>query len=1745
MAFPGNIYTPPGVYIRTLFENPTQALLQGLRLPVFIGTGSEVLTENDLEVIRGSSTSVDTRIIQEDVTGRSVISVSQAGAVTLGSFDGERDRIQVKNFPIVDGNGTGTVATNTASVVVTINGSPIVVLKIDGAKGILKLSTPPKLGDEVRVSYFYRRTDTRITDDVSDQVTEDVATILGAKGQSYEIVAGFNDTFIVTVDDDNATYTVTLPPSSPGSPWSASQIAAFINTGTAGSSLVASTFVNNFGQTAVRLVADRDIRVGAGTSNSTLGFTANDSTARRRVFHTFQGPIVDGTDGGVTSTDPSDVVVKVDGVQVLPTAVDGHSRSVTLPFAPEPGAEVTIQYFFNSWQDTFDYLAKINVTEVLRAGTTPDRQDFFAGADFVLKDDRIIWGTAAITEAGAHTAGTTLFNDAQISTTLVDARQFLAPCAPVTNTSVSPPVTSTKEFRLPLAPTTGNGRDTPLGSDTFSSVTNGRVDLPTNRPDLVIAYWGFGIQDALERGPVKVLRVESSTSTITLQDPVPVGAEVFASFYYNTLTDQSYTFTVVTPGASGVGTYTIRDEDGGFLLTPQFGSKGAALTGITLQFPSGSERTPDVRFETPFDASAFTGPVEENVSVTFANKDSTLAKFSVEGSELYSPIEGSSDRIRIQVDGADLTTGASGLLLSNVQGTAAGVLGFHATMVGSEVQYDAASGLTTYAVTPANNSLNLTLDGVLVQAQAEVGTANVSVYADAINRAVLGETGAAVAAAATTITLAATASALDDLYNGWTIEITSGLAAGDVRTIEDYDGGTQIATVDAAFSAAVAPADTYFIYNEAHLPRYVAASRFSSAVTIAAGEYDTLTLHYTGNVTLASGALVATVAPGTYNSATQLAVAVQSAINTALAAEDFQVRVEASANSELVFKLIKDPADASGVLEFLSAAAPADDFAILAGIDTSANPAEGQTKLVYGPVARRYSVAGDNTSALQHDRLILRNRLVPGSNAVAPQHVLAQAYIRVEGSSGATETGLAVTETRRAGWKATVLPATLLGTAGFADGQATGFADARDSQPVVTLYADGGTNPQNNEFQFSFDGVPVTVQFTDAAGVAIPAAGTADVPVGPGSVANTILNQIASAMAAAGLGATPAAVLAAGLVRQEGAGIRFTSALSNTSSRISIGNASANGVLGFVAGAVAERTLVSADTIASALMADNGGGAFAATDLLGWATPLAGRFPAEALATVITDAANAKYLFVQSAPTASVDLGVSSSIVWRDATTSSVLLPGVGLVVSDGEGASGEAGVSGFYVTSSDPISGSGTVNNSLLNSGVGQDGLVGQTYRDLVTGLTFTVLGREGGGNYPDGSTFTFQVRQIVTTDSNLPVNTVPGLEVVVSNTLGIGADDTAIVSTYERGGQQPANGDSYFVSYNYSKQDFSTRLFTKFSAVQAEYGANSPDNPVTLAAYLAILNGAVLVGVKQVQKDVDEDADGVGDSASTLAFINAVDDLEGALPGGILPNILVPLDVPTADTAEFFQYLARHCDIQSLIRNRAERTAVCGFPAGTLPRAAGDIAESVRRSRLRVVYPDIATLTLENADATSDQFIVSGPFLVAGMVGSLVTPTVDVATPWTSRRFFGFDGLARTLDATTQNQVAVRGVTILEDRPPAIRIRQGFTTDMSNILTKLPTITQIADEVQQQSRATLDRFIGIKFLPGILSQIEGQLSTTLRLLVSAEILTTYTGVKANVAADDPTVAEIEAYYQPVFPLLYIVVSFNLRSTL
>lgn len=1759
MTFPGDIYAPPGVYTRTLFENPVAGALETLKFPVFVGTGNEVLYQTGLEVVRGSSSYVDNRVVDEDETGRAVTEITLAGQIILGNFDGSLNRLQVRNYPIVSGDGSGTTTNDRTAVSVTVNGNPVVVTSVDGARGLVSISAEPSSSDLVQVTYFFNRTDTQTTDDVSDQVSDEAAILRGAVGVTagtgtFTIVSGVNDELILTVDQETET-TITL---SAGT-FTASQVAALIN-GQAVGTLAAGTFLNNEGNDAVSLTADMDIVIGDGTANALLGFIAGQSTARNRVFYTFQGPIVDGSNGGVITTDPAHVVVRVNSVQVVPDSVDGTTRAVTLPYAPSAGSTVTITYYFNSWQETFDYLANVGITEILQAGITPERSDYVDGVDFVLRDDKIVWGTSALVSSGDNTAGYTAFGENQISVSLVDNKVYLAACSPVINTSVLPPIDNRQDWRLPFQPTTGNGRGSPLGSSLFQTVSNDRIDLPTNRPDLVLAYWGFSAQDAINRGPVDVIKVESETSTITLKEPVPVGASVWATFYYNTIQDETYTLEVAIPGTAGIGTYTVTNEDGISMYGAVFGTKTAGLLGISIEFPSGSEFLPDARYEGGT-SSYFQGPVSETVTVTFAQTADSPAKTSVPGSSPYYPIDGASDRVRLLVDGGDLVTGAAGLDIGDPTGIGTGFFGI---LLGDEVVYDPTSGGTTYEIDVTNRELSMTVDGILLTAQAATGAA---------------------------------------------------------QTLADY--------VTAINAAAVAGSGAE--------PQYYGAARFTSPVTITAGEYDELTLHYTGDIGGVSGNHTITLTPGTYNSATTLATEVNNrlaaivspvqatgsitiggipaplttitigagvltanagvprtpgandfdptaaplsteianAINdpanafvpivTAVDANpivqltavpvgfagnaivllttdpisfvlsgptltggidglDGTVSCSADSSGRLLFTLLKDAGDAAGYLEFITHTTPAQDFAILAGIDTDAAANGTQTKLYDGPIARRFTVGA---APLNHDRLLLRNRLLPGSGSLASFHQVGQTGLTIQGVSDSEMVGLSSQQYAMAGFGAVVKPATMFGDVGFSGGQATGFADERDSQPVVTFYDGSGAQAQNNVFKFTMDGTAITVVFT-ASG-----SGTAT-PLGPATTATTILDQIATAMAAAGFGANAAAVIAAGLIWQEGAGIRLVSATDGPVSNITIGSGSSNSELGFVEGASASRTGVDVRVLSSALNNHAQAAGSFSTYMLNFAAPAATYFAAEALAGYLEDDLGADYLFLQSQAT-----GTTSSIIWSTASSNDILVPGTGLLATAGDGNVGETGISGFYVTSSDPADGSGTANTSVFNSGVGQDGVVGQTYRDLVTGLTFTVLDRTGGAAYPIGQSFTLLASSTFTTDANLPMRGIPGLDTLVSNTAGTNVGDSALVETFRRSGEEPAVGDLYYVSYAYRKSDYRHRVFSSLRTIEEAYGQVSPNNPVSLASYLALINGAFIVGIKQVPL-----CDGC-EQPTVTDYRDAIDDLATPFANSSANPDIIVLLTGTKNDVSLFQYLTKHCDIQSSIRYRKERTCIFGLAPLVTPSEMGDFVQQIQATRTRAVYPDSAIISLTDALNNTDEHLVEGFYLASAMAGSVVNPSLDVAVPWTNRKLFGFTSLGRDLDPVQANQVAQRGVTVMVMEGVNVKVRHGLTTDMTNILTKLPTIRLIADEVQQQSRRVLDRFIGVKFLPGVLAQIEGRLSAILRQLVKAQIITAYTGVKANVDPENPTAAEVEAWISPVFPLLYIIISFHLRSSL
>lgn len=1406
-------YVPPGVYTRTLAKADVANLVAGLRIPVVVGVGQEELEQLDLELVRGSSATLDQQIVNEDVSQRFVVDDTNPNNPILGAATGQLTKFRVRNFPIVDGNGFGRTANDVRHVSVTVNGDPVAVGAVQGANGYVVLQVPAQPGDDVRCTYFFHRSDTSFTDDVSDQVSAAQAELTTPAIAPFVVAAGTTDTLILKVD--GVEHTAVL---SAGS-HSALALKSLIDS-KAISGLATAVYTDGQGNDRLTFQAARSLEIGSGNANGALGFAAGAKTSRNRDFRVFQRPIVDGTDGGITTTDPSKVIALVNGVQVVAEAVDGTNGIVTLPYAPAAGSSVTIQYWANTWQDTFDYLPHTLVTNVIRCGFSPKRNDYIQGQDFVISNPSpdvsiVHWGASFVVASSQRTPGAEVFDDTQIIPTLVDDKLYLVEADRVVDTTVVPAVASSTRFTLPEVPTTGNGRDTPLGSDLYGAVANNRIGLNTNRPDLIVVRTGRDVRDALGRAAAKVIEVDAATRQLTLKDPVPPDHKVFATFWYNRLSDDTYILTNKVPGAVGVGQFEVlKASTNANLHQIRFGTKSGLAQ--TVQWPRGVENVPDA-----YHTGAGT-PVSETVTVTFGTTATKNAAYTNPGAAPYSFYAGASDQWRMSLSGTsftvDLDAAYKGYLVSQ--------------------RVPLSGGNITVPAAP-NNVLELTVDGVDITVTLTDGARTPS--------QIIGEINAAIDA-------------------------------------------------DAAFSGS-------------------APNALASVITLG----------------------------------TDAVFVIQSA---------------------------STPAALPGGFDHVS------------GVSIRQGTAE--------------SVLGFAT------------------------------FQSAEGSPTAT-----------------VKPATLLGS------------------EAATFNITEGVN---DELNIRVNGVDYAITLTDGAAVAA-ATIVADINGVPG------LASVASVGTLANLNK-----------------IRLTSQVTGPSSSIVILEGSANEVLGFNEGDSASSTLVSAQEVVNAINATTG-------------------VAAEGVAYV-SEIANAEHITIET-----VDAGATVSISFQSGSDSAFnISTGTGIVAGT-SGDNGEDAASYYTVSSSHPAGSSGT-------------GYPGQTYTDARTGLRFTVL-PAASGNYSDSGSFTLDVSTTWHVNPAVPSLALGGVELIVTDTVGVGVNDTSTVQTFNPGGLEPAIGDFYFISYRFRKQDFSTRLFQQFKTIEANFGRVSAENRVSLASYLAILNGAVLIGIKQVLKTPNTN------QASDQSFTAAIQELSIPLPGNIKPDVLVPLTTSTA----IYGSLMQHCEVQSHERNQSERMGFIGFASGTSPTSAQTIARSLQSNRIVAVYPDSAVVTLTNELGENFETLVDGTFLAAAVAGAVVSPAVDVATPYTRRKIVGVTRLPRVMDPVETNQTAVSGITILEDLDPVIRIRQGLTTDMSSLLNRLPTVTQIADFVQQQSRATLDAFVGTKFLASRTNEVEVSMTALFKQLVQAEIVGGFTGISAEIDETDPTILNFVATYMPIFPLLYIVMEFNLRA--
>jgi len=183
----------PGVLTRTLTEPPTATAAGSLRYPAIIGVGREEFRTEGYELIRGSSAISDNVIVGEDVETN-----GQGNTV-----DGVETVFQVKNFPIVTGDGNGTPSETPREVIVQVDGERVPVTKVEGIDGKVTVSSAPEEGSQVLVNYYFKRRDSyNETEDVSVQADGSATQF---KVSNSRIVKGDNSgTSAVTSDIGNS-----------------------------------------------------------------------------------------------------------------------------------------------------------------------------------------------------------------------------------------------------------------------------------------------------------------------------------------------------------------------------------------------------------------------------------------------------------------------------------------------------------------------------------------------------------------------------------------------------------------------------------------------------------------------------------------------------------------------------------------------------------------------------------------------------------------------------------------------------------------------------------------------------------------------------------------------------------------------------------------------------------------------------------------------------------------------------------------------------------------------------------------------------------------------------------------------------------------------------------------------------------------------------------------------------------------------------------------------------------------------------------------------------------------------------------------------------------------------------------------------------------------------------------------------------------------------------------------------------
>jgi hypothetical protein len=613
-------YAPPGVYTQVILQTNAAPTLGTARIPVIIGEGQQYFSNNNVELFRGSSSVQDDQSVSENISNQ---------------VTGLTRTFNTSFYPVTDGTGKGVISNNPTDVQVESidqsgNVVPVTVISLNGATGQFTTQLIIPTGYELLITYFFKRGDTfigiggvapyNVPENLLPQVpstasltindgggsppgTQTVVLGLSTPGQTGNLVTLQFVSSPSPVPDAQAvggagTDAITININGPSGTRTLASLVSLVNAGIPtldGGYLTVTTTTGN-------LTAPLTVSSGA------LPFAGGHGGNSNTVFKVSHTPIVDGTNGGVVTTDVTKVIVQVNGNPVTVASLNGAAGTFTL--ASPVSAPValggtttsfTIQYYFNSWQNTYDLLPGQNIASLTQVGLGPNRSDFVNGTDYVLGSitapdgslvQTINWGASVSSAIGQSAAGESAnFTPAEVTTALRDDQVYLRPLGGAVNGKNT-------VFTIPDVPVDGSG-----------------LSVTTDNPALIQVYWGSDPLEAFLGGAKQVATLSGANQLVTLYNPPPSGSLVYASYYRSQLADHQYSITVVNPGYAGNGTFLITDELDRVIPLVEFNLSASHVA------QNGPFQDTGVVYPNDFsDAQAQAGAaVDETITLTFNN----------------------------------------------------------------------------------------------------------------------------------------------------------------------------------------------------------------------------------------------------------------------------------------------------------------------------------------------------------------------------------------------------------------------------------------------------------------------------------------------------------------------------------------------------------------------------------------------------------------------------------------------------------------------------------------------------------------------------------------------------------------------------------------------------------------------------------------------------------------------------------------------------------------------------------------------------------------------------------------------------------------------------------------------------------------------------------------------------------------------------------------------------------------------